>query len=474
MHSGDDFIDVNQDATYSYDPADNIFDVTIPAGARFGLLRVKIHDDSKHEDDGQINATIVTTPATSPYNTASIMIENDNDPDVPIVSISSTAETIGVTEGYEFTFEVESDRKIVGSPLEVTFNLTAGSTGATLTETTIRLTSIQQSAIGTVTLPNDDVSNAEANIIIEVLEAVEYDVSASDPSITVPVKDNDAPSATAPRMSITSANYVADGESIKLTVSASDLPTSSTDVKVMLGGDVSFLDNGQAQIIDDITLDGVQTKTFEVDTKANSASSNHGIITATILEGANYVRPNTAAENETSFAVVDDLPVISIAGITSVNKSLNDLTNRTGEFTFTLTSDRPAIAGYPIKISKLSVDDSNSTGPQYYVSHRPSSDIEITNLSTNNAVEIAVTLTADNDNYQGWGEISVSLADGTDYTADTNANSHKVTIMDDQTAPVSVAVSARGSAVEGTTLEVTFDRNRNIPCWWVNRNCTND
>ena len=34
--SGDDFIDVNQDATYSYDPADDIFDVTIPTGARFG------------------------------------------------------------------------------------------------------------------------------------------------------------------------------------------------------------------------------------------------------------------------------------------------------------------------------------------------------------------------------------------------------------------------------------------------------
>ena len=69
-------------------------------GARFGLLRVKIHDDSKHEGDGQINATIVTTPATSPHHTASIAIE-DNDPDVPIVSISSTAETIGVTEGIQ-------------------------------------------------------------------------------------------------------------------------------------------------------------------------------------------------------------------------------------------------------------------------------------------------------------------------------------------------------------------------------------
>ena len=147
-------------------------------------------------------------------------------------------------------------------------------------------------------------------------------------------------------MSITGANYVADGESIKLTVTASDLPNSSTDVKVMLGGDVSFLDDGQAQIIDDITLDGVQAKTFEVNTKANSASSNHGIITATILEGADYVRPNTATENETSFVVVDDLPVISIAEIDDVDKSA-------GTFTVTLTSDSPALAGYPINITTL-------------------------------------------------------------------------------------------------------------------------
>ena len=120
--SGDDFIDANQDATYEYDSSDDIFDVTIPVGARFGLLRVKIHDDSKNESNGQINATVITNPAAS-HNTASIVIEDD-DPDVPIVSISSTAETTGITEGYQFTFEVESDRKIVGSPLEVTFNLT--------------------------------------------------------------------------------------------------------------------------------------------------------------------------------------------------------------------------------------------------------------------------------------------------------------------------------------------------------------
>ena len=42
-------------------------------------------------------------------------------------------------------------------------------------------------------------------------------------------------------------------------------------------------------------------------------------------------------------------------------------------------------------------------------------------------------------------------------------NSRSVTIIDDQTAPVSVTVSARGSAVEGTTIEVTFTATGTFP-----------
>ena len=161
--------------------------------------------------------------------------------------------------------------------------------------------------------------------------------------------------------------------------------------------------------------------------------------------------------------MVDNLPVISISEIANVNKSLGDESSPTGTITFTLTSDIQAISGYPINITSLSIDDTNTTGPQYYVSHDPSTDIEITNLSTNNAVEISVTLTADNTTYQGWGELLVSLTDGTDYTADSNANSRNVTIIDDQTAPVTVSVSARGSNVEGNDLIVTFEATDTFP-----------
>ena len=333
--------------------------------------------------------------------------------------------------------------------------------GATITGSTVTIPGNSQTAIGTVTMPAANISS-NANIKNEITETTTYDASGADPSITVEVKDNDSPTAAAPSMTISSANYVADGESIELTITASDLPDSSTDVKVMLSGEVGFLDNTQAQVID-FTLNGVQELTKEVSTKANSASSNHGIITATILEGADYVRPNTSTENETSFVVVDNLPVISISEIDKVNKSLGDETSSTGTINFTLTSDSPAIAGYPINITTLSVDDTDQTGPQYYTYHRPDTNIEITNLSTNNAIEIAVTLTADNTVYQGWGELSVSLADGADYTANTSANSRKVTVIDDQDAPVTVAVSARGSAVEGISFDVTFSTTGTFP-----------
>ena len=452
--TGDNFIDLaNQDAIYKFDPSDNTFEVTIPTGARYGLLRVKIHDDSRNETNGAIMATIVTNPAQT-HNTASIAI-HDDDADVPIISISSGAEDTGVTEGYQFTFEVESDRDLNGNDLEIKFDITDGGTGAMINGIKFTIPGNSRTAIGTVTMPTADVTSAGANIIIKVVETTTYDVSADDPSLTVAVKDNDAPSTTTPSMSISSANYVADGEKIEFTITASDIPTSSTDVKVMLSGDISYLDDGQKHQVD-VTLNGVQEKKFEVATKGNSASSNHGIITATILDGNGYVRPNTAAENETSIVVVDDLPVISIADISKVNKSV-------GTFIFTLTSDSSAIAGYPINIHTLSVDDSNTSSPQYYASHVPNSNIEITHLSTNNAVEISVTLTADTTSYQGWGELSISLANGADYIADTNANSRKVTIIDDQTAPISVAVTARGSAVEGTTFFVTFTATGAFP-----------
>ena len=431
---------------------DNPVDVVIGRNSLFANFDVTLDNDSKFEATGAITATIqaedLTGGGTATYtvsstNSAEIEVTSE-DPEVPIISITSDAETTGATEGYQFEFlKLSRTDALNGTPLEIAFTVTDGGsgTGAAVFGTTVLIPGDKQTATGKVTMLAANVSNAGANIIIKIKETALYDVSDTDPSITVPVKDNDAPSVARPKMSISGPNYVADGNMITFTVQASDIPNTARDVNIKLIGDTSYLDDSQRPDFP-VHFDGSEiSETFTVATKAGAASTNHGIIRATIMEGTNYVRSNSRAENRASFAVVDNLPVISISEIPDLNKSLGDKTRSAGDFTFTLTSDYSAIDGLPIKITTLSVDDSNATGPQYYVLHNPN-PVEITNLSTNNSATVSVLMTADNTRYQGWGEITASLTDGADYKADTNASSRKVTIIDDHIAPVSVAVSA--------------------------------
>ena len=129
----------------------------------------------------------------------------------------------------------------------------------------------------------------------------------------------------------------------------------------------------------------------------------------------------------------------------SVPKSADD-------FSFALTSDIAAVAGHPIRITGLTIDDASAQGPQYYDSHMPTEIM----ISDSNTTSITVTIDADDTIYQGWGQINVDLADGDDYTADANANARMVTITDNLTAPVSIAVDAPASVVEDDDISVTL------------------
>ena len=58
-------------------------------------------------------------------------------------------------------------------------------------------------------------------------------LSTNDPSITVAVKDNDATSAAEPSVKISGPNYVAEGDTIEFTVTASEQPNNETTVNVL-------------------------------------------------------------------------------------------------------------------------------------------------------------------------------------------------------------------------------------------------
>ena len=89
--------------------------------------------------------------------------------------------------------------------LDIEFTATHSISGATITVADVRILGDMQSAIGMVSLSGVDVSS-NTDIDIAIDETVAYDVSATDPSITVGVKDNETTSDTNPRISITATS----------------------------------------------------------------------------------------------------------------------------------------------------------------------------------------------------------------------------------------------------------------------------
>ena len=166
---------------------------------------------------------------------------------LPVITIRSDATTSGVTEGFSFDFEVESDKNITGSPLEISFtpSFTGGGTdpNATITGTTVSIPVGEDSASGTVTM--DSVFNIgssdNVNIVITIAPNTSNYTVGSPSSITVEVKDNDAPSVSEPKVSISAPNYAAEGDTITFTVTASPAPTNDTAVNVMFAVNGDFI-----------------------------------------------------------------------------------------------------------------------------------------------------------------------------------------------------------------------------------------
>ena len=395
-------------------------------------------------------ATAITDPAVAD-NEAMATITPGDPPALgtPVVKITSDYEATGITEGYKFEFEVESDRSLVGRPpIDIEFTVTDNGTGATISGGTVQIAG-GTTATGTVTtIGNIDTAT---DIVIAIRDGDDYDVDTDDPSITVAVKDNDTLSETNPGLTFSNVNYVADGDAMSLTVTASHIPSAETTVKVQLSGNVSFLDDGQSPEVDFVFAAGGtdMSKTVDINTKAGSASSNHGIVRATILEGNGYVRSNTVADNATSFVVVDDLPEISIDAITPVDEA-------DGMFTVTLRSDFALVTGYPITITSLNVEDADTDAPTYDPQITTTS-IQIPSASGNNTAEVTVTFTAVANMYS-YDNLTVSLTevDNDLYTVDTNIGMRTVTIRPTETSDRTVSIDAPASVVEGQSIALTL------------------
>ena len=132
-----------------------------------------------------------------------------------------------------------------------------------------------------------------------------------------------------------------------------------------------------------------------------------------------------------------------------------------GMFAFKLSSDYTPVAGYPLIIDTLSVEDATTEAPTYnpQITTNP---IQFTSTSAENEVEVNVTFTK-NPAYVRWDNLTVSLTDSDEYTVATNANERTVVIREEQTSDRSITLAAPISVVEGEVIAVTLITSETVP-----------
>ena len=393
------------------------------------------------------------------------MVTIDESP-TPELSIASSATTTGVTEGLSFQFTITSDIAIPGIAgtdkltLDISVDDSGTSTGAVIVEA-LEIDAGESSATFTVSMDStfDTDSSTPVNITVTLNSTDDYDLSSTDP-ITVEVKDNDAPTAANPLIKIARvADYIVEGGNATFTLTstgtggATVLPSTNKDVNVQFSvNNEDFIAASETSLMktETITSTGDAFVTISLETKADDPDGDdYGEVTATLMDGENYVLSSTDSERTASVVVLDKLPEISIAAIDPVDEA-------TGQFTVTLESDIELVTGLPINITSLTVDDANSVAPQYDP-QITTSPIQIPSANGNDSVEVTVTFTAVSG-YVGWDDLTVSLAEVANdlYTVDTNANSQSVTIRPEELSTRTVSIDAPASVVEDENITLTL------------------
>ena len=307
-----------------------------------------------------------------------------------------------------------------------------------------------------VQLDDDQVDEADGSVSVILLTDTTYPftfkVGAANKGIAT-ITDNDVPSATVPKITLASPNYIKEGASFDLVATASHPPTNLTTVNVELSSDANnnFLASGSRGAKTIEIRPNQRSGMISITTQADGTIGNRGLITAELASGAGYFTSGVASENMTSVVVLETLPVVSV----SVTNSQVKENIGTFELTLEIESFTP-VPNRPVKISGLTASDTGT--PADYLGSIDLTSIAIDSTPQNGkyqkVIDVPVT---HNTEYRGWGEITFILRDGEEYTANTDSNKRivRVTIEEFEKSPRKISVSAPDRVIEGDDFEVT-------------------
>ena len=281
-----DFLAANQDG---------IRRVSVSSASTPGKLNVLTKADDPDGSAGVIKVTLVEgTGYALPVLSSNLQVStNVVDPAIQDVSISSIAETSGVTEGYSFEFTVSSLVNVDADlPVMVTItdenndNLNPSLQGS---GNIITIPFGQRTATGVIEMnlgAGDGVDIAAPGQIKVVVNPVvgRYRVNSSENEVLVPVKDSDTGSAETPIMSISGTTSLVEGGTAHYSVSASHTPTNVPLVVSVMATNTTgnFLVTHEIRT-HQVSVSSANTPgTLEIDTVADNPDGDAGTITMTL------------------------------------------------------------------------------------------------------------------------------------------------------------------------------------------------
>ena len=424
---------------------------------------VRLDDDTDREAaNGVITATIQsgTGYVVDRFNNSALatIYDDDNLPAVTIANSGPVAEdagpvtftlTAGVTQNIDLdvAYSVQNEvGEYLGTQLPVAGPLQFRErSGAYVADISVQL-------------DDDQVDEADGSVSVTLITDTTYPftykVGAANKGIAT-ITDNDVPSASTPKITLSSPNYIKEGASFNLVAKASHPPISLTTVNVVLSSDEdnNFLVLGSRGEKTIQIQPNQSSGMISITSQADGTTGNQGLITADLASGSGYFTSGVASENMTSVVILESLPVVSISVDNSqVKENVNSFELKLATESFTPDANRP------VKISGLTAMDSGT--PADYLGAIDLNSVEIDSTGQG-SITVPVTY---NNVYRGWGEITFTLVDGEEYTANTDSSKRivRVTIEEVEESSRKISVSAPDRVVEGDDFEITLETTESL------------
>ena len=298
-------------------------------------------------------------------------------------------------------------------------------------------------------LVDEDDGSVSVQLITDTTYPFTYKIGTANKGVAI-ISDDDVPSSTTPKITLSGPNYIKEGATFDVVATASHLPDNLTSVNIVLASDDNnnFLAFGSRGAKTIEIHPNQKTGKIAVSSRADGEFGNRGLITAELISGSGYLISSSRKVNRTSVVVVlETLPIVSI--------SVPQTQVREDAGTFNLVLETKSFTpdlGRPLNITGLSATDTGT--PNDYLGTFDFSLIEIKSTGRK-VIQVPVS---HNNTYRGWGEITFTLRDGQEYTANTEESKRvvKVAIAEAEESTRKINVSAPDRVIEGENIEVTL------------------